>query len=941
MSWNWIKGRTAIADQPVRWLPLLLFVGGLYGYTATLAPTVLEGDAALFQYTPYVLGVTYPTGFPLYILLTKVWLSLLPYGEIAWRMNLFSALCGAAALPLIYRAARRLFGLASEAGQPALNLAALTATLTFATIPTFWRWATEAKTYTLTILLFGGLLYLLSRAISPAEDSPAFVAWWPLLLGLMISVHNTGVLLIPGLLLLGWLHFRGRPWRFHLRALALLMLPGLFYLYIPLRAEWLIAQYGRQAAIEHGLLADFYQSGPAGLIRYYTATSFTGGVVTNWGLVPGKFFSLYVADLLVDNLTVWGAGLGLVGGLALAWRRPRLFWPLFLLYATPIPFVLAYNQGEQSAFLLPSFLIFSLFVGYTVTLLPRPAVTGPLFFLAVSLLLFAPRVRYNMNWLDNKWDRTIYEQWADALAHPLEPGAVMLAHWGDLTSFWYMQHAEGRRPDLRGVYPPTEQAVADYVGRGEALYIGGPLQGAAAHIEDRYHLITWGRLVRIAPRRVEPETLLPPLSQPVETTFAGKLRLIGVDFAPKAAGGQTYAVTLSWQALADLPPETTISLRLSQGQAIVAQTDETLLSGWLPRDTLSGGQPALSYVRIPIALGTVPGQYRLQLVAYTSYKQPWSLPDGTTRLDLGAVEITAPPVAYRPESKLAGGYDFNGEIELVDYNYTVSRVGQGKGFGVELLWRAKKQPVDNYTLVAEIVDQADNVLRAFEHPPVGGRAPTAGWQTGQFVRDQVDVVVPASAPAGEKPVRVRLSWQRPDGSRLRLRRWLFPAGESLYLAPMEVEEKEGRIFEAPPVQVEIGANLADKARLIGYNSPRLGEAGAVIRCPAGEAIHFDFYWEGLSEMETIYFVFLHLVDETGQIVAQHDRGPGRRAKQPTTAWLPGEIIHDPVDLALPPDLAPGLYTLRIGLYQHPAGPRLTPVAGDGRDFVEIGRVRVE
>jgi len=53
-------------------IPLLLFSAGLYSYTRTLAPTVLEGDAALFQYTPYVLGVTYPTRFPLYILLGKL-----------------------------------------------------------------------------------------------------------------------------------------------------------------------------------------------------------------------------------------------------------------------------------------------------------------------------------------------------------------------------------------------------------------------------------------------------------------------------------------------------------------------------------------------------------------------------------------------------------------------------------------------------------------------------------------------------------------------------------------------------------------------------------------------------------------------------------------------------------------------------------------------------
>ena len=81
--------------NPDTLIGLTLFLAGFYAYTSTLAPTVLEGDAALFQYTPYVLGVTYPTGYPLYILLGKLWLTLFPWGEIAWRMNLFSAICSA------------------------------------------------------------------------------------------------------------------------------------------------------------------------------------------------------------------------------------------------------------------------------------------------------------------------------------------------------------------------------------------------------------------------------------------------------------------------------------------------------------------------------------------------------------------------------------------------------------------------------------------------------------------------------------------------------------------------------------------------------------------------------------------------------------------------------------------------------------------------------
>lgn len=1007
-------GAQSKIKNPDLLIGLALFLAGFYAYTATLAPTVLEGDAALFQYTPAVLGVTYPTGYPLYILLGKLWLTIFPFGEIAWRMNLFSALCSAAALPLLYGAARRLFTQSDDTGtaNPLFptpyslrltpysllpRIAALTTVLIFATLPTFWRWSTETKIYALNILLFSGVLYTLAwaytryqetrlqlpvsnislRAPRTTHHAPHFLlhvsplTLSALLLGLQIAVHSTTVLLIPGLLLFAWLNCQSYIFnkKFLISYFLFLILPGLLYLYIPIRAEWLVAQYGRDEAIRRGLLADFYHSGLVGWLRYFTAADFTSGVVTNWGLVPQQFLTVYL-PLLRNEFTPLGIGLGLVGGLGLALTRPRLFWPLFFLYALPIPFVLTYGQGEQSAFLLPSFLIFSLFAGHSLMLVQQilikfhiPRITyhasrilPSLLFLVLIPSLLLPQIRYNVNWLKAKWDRSIYEEWADALAHPLTPGAAVLAHWGDLTSFWYMQHAEGRRPDLRGLYPPTEEIVTNYLSQGGDLYIAGPLQGWAAGIEDRYQLLPWGRLVRIAPKEADPQSLLPVLPHPSDAVFDGKLRLLGAGFAPQAVDGQPYSVTLTWQTLAALPPETTISLRLSQGNDIAAQKDDTLLSGWFPRPDLPSGQAVLSYMPIPIPLGSLPGQYRLQLVVYTSYKHPWPIAAGTALLDLGEVELVLPPVGTQPTAaplNPSPGYDFDGEIELADYAYTATRVGQGKGFGVKLLWQTLTQPADNYTLLAELVDAGGNVLRSVKHQPVAGRTATASWQSGQFVADQVDLVLPASAPVGPEVLRVRLSWLRPDGSRLKVRWWRLPVGESLNLNWLEVTEKEGRIFEAPELQHPVNANLDNKAKLLGYNTSldkesklQPGLRWSREQCAAqAEAcsVHFDFYWQGLSEMDQLYFVFLHLLDGQGQIVAQQDKGPGLRGKEPTTSWLPGEVIADPVDLTLPPDLSPGHYTLRLGMYLPPEGPRLPLVDQTGQsagDFVEIGTLEV-
>ncbi|MCB0197886.1 MAG: hypothetical protein KDJ65_38430, partial [Anaerolineae bacterium] len=727
---------------------------------------------------------------------------------------------------------------------------------------------------------------------------------------------------------------------------------------------------GRQTAIEHGFLADFYRSGFNGLLRYFTATEFTGGVVTNWGLVPEQFFTVYL-PLLLEDFTQLGVGLGLIGGLGLAITQPRRFLPLLLWYAIPIPLVIVYGQGEQSAFLLPSFLIFSIFAANTIILITqlltrllRPLLPTPysllpipysLLLLLIPLLIY-PQLNHNLVWLTRKWNRDIYHEWSDALNHPLEPNAGLLAHWGDLTSFWYLQHTEQRRLDLRGLYPPTEDVVIDWYKRGNPyLYIAGPLQGWATGIQDRYQLIPWGRLVRIAPHEIDPVDLLPDLPSIDNAIFKDSLRLLGADAPAQATSGQLFPVTLTWQALTELHPRTTVSLRLVRDDGIVAQLDDSLRSGWFPTETITSGQHVLSYALIPVPIGTLPGDYRLQLVTYADVNRPWRLADGSPVLDLKPVEIVSPnanDVDVPVYLKQTFTHDFNGEITLAGYNYSVSRVSQGKGFGLEFLWQALKKPEDNYTLLVEALDANGNVLRSDELQPVGGKAPTGSWVAGQFIRDQANLVVPASAPPGEDALYVRLSWLRPDGSHLNLRRWQIPIGSSLDLDSLTIEEKEDRVFD-PPSQMDftVEANLDNKVKLLGYDTPvpiaTNSESDLQLHLPEcqtqekGCQVSFEFYWQALSEMARPYRVFVHLVNDDGDIIAQRDKVPGIREKQPTTGWIPDEIIADPLDLPLPPDVSPGRYTLRLGMYLPPDGPRLPIMGIDNQplgDFVKLGTI---
>ena len=81
----------------------------------------------------------------------------------------------------------------------------------------------------------------------------------------------------------------------------------------------------------------------------------------------------------------------------------------------------------------------------------------------------------------------------------------------------------------------------------------------------------------------------------------------------------------------------------------------------------------------------------------------------------------------------------------------------------------------------------------------------------------------------------------------------------------------------------------------------------------GEILPITLRWLTEITLEKRYKIFIHLVNDDGQIAAQRDSEPGGGLAI-TSKWSPGELIDDNHGLLIPVELSPGSYQLLIGLY---------------------------
>lgn len=434
--------RPALAD----WLQAGGVAAALFAlYAATSPRSVALEDDGMFVLSSHFLGIEHPPGYPLFTLLGKLF-TLLPFGSVAYRVHLLSALLGALACAALWMCARLLVE---------NRLAAYLAALGLGMSRTFWSQAVIAEVYTLNVLFLAVLVWMGLRA-APQIGTPAGTTALPAMafaFGLGLANHWPLMLLAaPGFAIL-LLPRAGEMLR-RAPLLAAYFLLGLLPPY-----AWLVVRSWEPLPISfYGPLEtwnDFWfflsRAGYQGVDVSHTAT---------W-LDRVRFFNFLGAELALQ-FAIAGSLLALLG-FAVQWRTwgARISGFLTASFLGPSAALLlllgfdydAVNKHVLHVYPLPAYAVAALWMGlgfaWAVRRLGLRAPAAAAACAAVLALVFAVGLQRNLRPNDD-WTA----RYARAMLEAFPRGAVVVARgdW-DLTPLAYYHMVEGLRPDITLVQP--------------------------------------------------------------------------------------------------------------------------------------------------------------------------------------------------------------------------------------------------------------------------------------------------------------------------------------------------------------------------------------------------------------------------------------------------------------------------------------------------------
>ncbi len=844
-------------------------------YWATIGRDVGSADTFEFQVTAPQLGIAHPTGYPLFLLLGKLWTLLVPVQSVAMRLNIGTAIYALIACVIVGSLVTKVVE------KPIVGIMA---GVVFGLRPTFWSQAVGAEVYTLHAVIVAGALWLLWGQIHFVETTGSgqhggktatlgqearlsVLGRWVLLafwLGLGMTNHVTTVLLLPATIYLYLYNANIQTLKSKISALPKIIvaaiLPLLLYLYLPLRWQAVNGEamgFGR-----------FFQ--------WITGSRFAGALQwrawlddgARWGII-GRFF-----------LQEWGwVGLTLIaiGFIYLLLQHRHFAIALLLTWAAFSFYCLNYYVPDLNVFLLPAHLTMAIALGGAIPALAliierlharlRGHTTDwQLALGCIIALLLLLDVPETWRQVDQSAPNEL-TAWATAILEArLAENAAILADSDKFPPLYYLQQAEGLRPDLEIMVLPDEAAyraeLDQRVANGQTVYLARFLPRLP------YPLRATTPLVEIAPAQpfADVQTAEPQFIEAGIGLVDQRLEL------DSTYSDSVASLSLAWRRMADLAaPSQLVYLRWQGESWTTNPISQHPVNNSYPTAAWAVDEVVDDFYLLEKPLVAVAQTVELQIALGVAFRSADSLTWHTLET------ITLEPRTYTPLTTPVRIWRDGESVNSV----AVDRNSRPeKPFSIRLDANTT-QPQDWPVALKDGTRITDG---CFEQCTAENRL----LENERYTWEQHAML----ADAGEYELLVQ-----PLGGNVRCG-WFGGVREQCEIGRISISG----------VPLPTGAvNFDDKIGLLSAEipTPQLTPNGL---------FEVTLNWQSLSTIEDDYTVFVQVLDENDTIVGQVDSWPVQ-GTYPTTQWQSGEIVRDPYQVQLAPELESGSYRLVVGFYR--------------------------
>ncbi|MEA3335711.1 MAG: glycosyltransferase family 39 protein [Chloroflexota bacterium] len=415
---------------------------------------------------------------------------------------------------------------------------------------------------------------------------------------------------------------------------------------------------------------------------------------------------------------------------------------------------------------------------------------------------------------------------------------------------------------------------------------------------------------------------------PQSINLGDEIQILGVKLPPAVEAGEVVSPTVAWQVRRSGRGDLRYAFfsHLVDDAGFLWETGE--VSAY-PSHSWGRGDIVIQTVPLRIPPDLPPGEYKVQTGVFeqgTGDRLPvmqGNQASSQTTFDLPALFVSPPATPTHPNAlDIAERQVVElSDLTLLGHEVTNRTLTPGQNTAISLWWMS---PTGSLAEVPEgfglfLLDEQGSRFPQLSRAILDGRYRSDPLPRGTIVRDRFFLDPDPDLPRGLYQIILEVDNQE------------IALGELFW-------RSRPRQYEVPEIEFPRRANLDNKIEFLGYDlddSDEKNREGSVA---------VTLYWRTLSEMDTSYTVFTHLLDDQEQLRGQWDGIPDR-GESPTTGWLPGEIISDPYQIPIQADAPPGPYRIEIGLYDaaSPNYPRLPLLGANGQvqgDRILLGEVRI-